>query len=116
MLNSNTVANIDSMSMQVQLFIQCRKLKDLDVFSKSDPICCVYQKRNPKSSGWETVGKTEMQKNNLNPDFEKSFVLQYYFEKQQPMKFELIDDDGSGSFDIIGHIETSMGQIMGSKG
>lgn len=35
---------------------------------------------------------------NLNPDFEKSFYLNYYFEKHQPLKFEVIDDDKDGKY------------------
>jgi hypothetical protein len=31
------------------------------------------------------------------------------------LKFELIDDDGNNSFDLIGTHETSMGTVMGSK-
>jgi hypothetical protein len=37
--------------------------------------------RDSPSDGWKKVGQTEMMKNNLNPDFEKSFVLSYYFER-----------------------------------
>jgi hypothetical protein len=33
----------NSMTQQVQLFISCRKIKDLDVFSKSDPQCRIYE-------------------------------------------------------------------------
>jgi hypothetical protein len=29
----------------------------------------------------------------LNPDFTKSFVLDYYFEKEQHIKFEVYDVD-----------------------
>lgn len=32
-----------NLSMQVQLFISCRKLKDLDMFSKSDPQVRIYE-------------------------------------------------------------------------
>ena len=33
----------NSLSMQIQLYISCRKLKDLDAFSKSDPQCRIYE-------------------------------------------------------------------------
>jgi len=33
------------------------------------------------------MGKTEMILNNLNPDFTKTFMLDYYFEKEQIIKF-----------------------------
>ena len=31
------------------------------------------------------------------------------------MKFEMIDWDGQGDYDLIGSIETTMGAIMGAK-
>ena len=34
-------------------------------------------------------GRTEIIWNNLNPDFVKKFVLQYYFEQSQKLKFEV---------------------------
>lgn len=40
--------------------------------------------------------------------------MNYYFEKHQPLKFELIDDDGHLDEDIIGSVETNLGTIMGS--
>ena len=52
--------------MQVNLFISGRKLKDLDAFSKSDPVCLVFEQIN---GSWRKIGKTEQIKNNLNPDF-----------------------------------------------
>jgi len=42
--------------------------------------------------------------------------MNYYFEKVQNLKFEIVDDDGSGSYDCIGSIQTTVGKIMGSKG
>ena len=55
-----------SLQMQVNLFISGRKLKDLDAFSKSDPVCLVFEQIN---GSWRKIGKTEQIKNNLNPDF-----------------------------------------------
>ena len=34
-------------------------------------------------------GRTEIIWNNLNPDFVKKFVLQYFFEQLQKLKFEV---------------------------
>mmetsp|Transcript_11079 Transcript_11079/g.7711 ORF Transcript_11079/g.7711 Transcript_11079/m.7711 type:complete len:94 (-) Transcript_11079:875-1156(-) len=93
--------------MKVNLMIACRKLKDLDVFSKSDPVCRVYEKSD--SGQWIKIGQTERIDNNLNPDFKKTFSVNYFFEKNQVFKFEVIDDDGSNDFDLIGETEVSFG-------
>mmetsp|Transcript_20928 Transcript_20928/g.25720 ORF Transcript_20928/g.25720 Transcript_20928/m.25720 type:complete len:156 (+) Transcript_20928:178-645(+) len=54
--------------------------------------------------------------NNLNPDFQTSFTVAYYFEREQKFKFEMLDiDNTSGSsYDLIGEIEVSMGNLMGA--
>lgn len=98
--------------MKVDLFISGRKLKDLDVFSKSDPLCRVYEM---VGTSWCLRGSTEQRKNELNPNFATKISTEYFFEKVQKLKFEMIDGDGSGDFDVIGSIETSMGNIMGAR-
>jgi len=37
------MVDASQMSMQVNLFISGRKLKDLDTFSKSDPQCWLFE-------------------------------------------------------------------------
>jgi hypothetical protein len=107
------VSLADTMSMQVDLFISGRKLKDLDTFSKSDPLCKLFQWGN---GNWVQVGMTEIKKNNLNPDFTQKITLNYFFEKVQKLKFVMIDaDDNSGNGDEIGICETTLGNIMGAK-
>ena len=67
------------MSMQVQLHISCRKLKDLDIFSKSDPI--VHFFILGRQGKWVKSGQTELINNNLNPDFKTFFTVNYQFEQ-----------------------------------
>lgn len=45
----------------------------------------------------------------------KSFLLDYVFEVRQDLRFEVRDDDGKGSFDLIGVCETTLGGIVGAK-
>jgi len=59
-------------------------------------------------------GKTEIISNNLNPDFTTFFTLDYSFEKQQKVKFTILDKDVTSS-EEIGSIETQVGSIMGAK-
>ena len=49
---------------KVELSISCSGLKDLDTFSRSDPIVFVYEGRG---SEWLKLGRTEVVDNNLNP-------------------------------------------------
>ena len=100
-----------SMMMQVNLYISGRKLKDLDTFSKSDPQCRLYEKKNNQ---WVQVAKTEVINNNLNPDFNTCFTLAYFFEKVQHFKFVMVDVDNGDNFDTIGEVEVKMGSLMGA--
>lgn len=71
--------------------------------------------KNGKNGVNTLLGKTEMILNNLNPDFTKSFIVDYFFEKEQTMTFKVYDVDDGGSDDFIGQIEVSVGKIMGSQ-
>lgn len=57
----------DAIVSKVNLYFSCTKLRDLDVLSKSDPMCVVYSKLGAASREWTRVGRTEMIKDNLNP-------------------------------------------------
>ena len=51
-------------SSKVELSISCSNLKNLDYFSKSDPVVFLYTK---SQADWVKVGRTEVIENNLNP-------------------------------------------------
>jgi Ca2+-dependent lipid-binding protein len=71
----------NEMVQRIALYISCRKLKDMDITSKSDPYVEIYMKeRNAKN--WGFIGKTEIIMNNLNPDFATPIECNYYFEKE----------------------------------
>ena len=112
---SAAMAPESALSMKVDMYISGRNLKSLDMFSKSDPVC-VLSEFNTQSKSWVKLGKTEMLKNERNPDFKTRFTVSYFFEKAQKLKFDMVDDDGSGSTDHIGSVETTMGAVMGARG
>ena len=98
-------------SNKIQLTISCRDLADLDTFSKSDPIVHVFMKDAKSSIRFTMIGKTEMILNNLNPDFAKVFIIDYFFEKEQIIRFEVYDVDNTG-LEHIGNCETTISRIM----
>lgn len=107
-------------SVPVKLYISGRNLKDLDTFSKSDPICVVSERAQDNENLWFEVGRTEFQKDNLNPDFKKPIDIDFFFERDQLLKFEFIDDDGGDSddpyYDVIGVNTIKLSAIMASRG
>ena len=93
--------------------------KNMDIFSKSDPLCVIFEKAQD-SDEWFEIGRTEFIKDTLNPDFEKAIDIDFFFEKSQLLRFEFIDDDGGDSddpyYDIIGSTTCQLSELMASKG
>ncbi|NXJ31304.1 CPNE9 protein, partial [Ciconia maguari] len=65
-----------------------RNLLDMDTFSKSDPVVVLFV-QGSGSSEWKEFGRTEVIDNTLNPDFVRKFVLDYYFEEKQNLRFDV---------------------------
>lgn len=105
------------MATKVELTISCDNLLDMDVFSKSDPLCALYI--NTSGSHWYEFGRTEMILNNLNPKFAKKFVLDYYFEMVQRLKFCVYDIDNNtydlADDDFLGELQCTLGQIVSNR-
>ncbi|XP_040922313.1 copine-3-like isoform X2 [Toxotes jaculatrix] len=102
---------------KVALSISCNNLLDMDAFSKSDPLCVLFMKTSGPQ--WCEIGRTEKIQNCLNPSFSKSFVVDYYFEMVQKLKFEVYDIDSENcslhDADFLGETECTLGQIVSSK-
>ncbi|KAI6077231.1 Copine-9 [Aix galericulata] len=60
----------------------------MDTFSKSDPVVVLFV-QGAGSSEWKEFGRTEVIDNTLNPDFVRKFVLDYYFEEKQNLRFDV---------------------------
>ncbi|KAH9489380.1 Copine-8 [Bulinus truncatus] len=106
-------------SSKVEISVSCRKLRDLDVFSKSDPMCVLYM-QDIMSQRYIEIGRTEIIKDNLNPQFSKHFIVDYFFEECQRLKFEVYDVDSTShnlsQQDFIGEVEVTLGEMVGSTG
>lgn len=60
-------------------------------------------------------GRTEMILNCLNPRFSKKFVIDYYFEMVQKLKFCVYDIDNNtydlSDDDFLGELDCTLGQV-----
>ncbi|XP_072418233.1 copine-8 isoform X2 [Chiloscyllium punctatum] len=65
-------------------------------------------------------GRTEAIDNTLNPDFVRKFLLDYFFEERQNLRFDLYDVDSKSSnlseHDFLGQAFCTLGEIVGSQG
>uniref|UniRef100_A0A8D1EN88 Copine family member 9 n=1 Tax=Sus scrofa TaxID=9823 RepID=A0A8D1EN88_PIG len=73
---------------KIEITVSCRNLLDLDTFSKSDPMVVLYT-QSRASQEWREFGRTEVIDNTLNPDFVRKFVLDYFFEEKQNLRFDV---------------------------
>ncbi|XP_039890959.1 copine-8 isoform X1 [Simochromis diagramma] len=102
-----------------KLLQECRNLLDRDTFSKSDPICVLYTQAMGNRE-WREFGRTEVIDNTLNPDFVRKFILDYFFEERQNLRFDLYDVDSKSAnlskHDFLGQAHCTLGEIVGSLG
>uniref|UniRef100_A0A8D2J969 Copine 5 n=1 Tax=Varanus komodoensis TaxID=61221 RepID=A0A8D2J969_VARKO len=65
-------------------------------------------------------GRTEVIDNTLNPDFVRKFILDYFFEEKQNLRFDLYDVDSKSpdlsKHDFLGQTFCTLGEIVGSSG
>ncbi len=121
--NAPGMSPMSSMAMPtstVELSIKCDHLCDLDVMSKSDPVCVLFVQPRGQPGRWVEMGRTEQIKDTVNPEWQRKFVLEYSFEERQNIKLEVYDWDNSSSKldgqDFLGRIETTLGQVVSGAG
>ncbi|KTF79533.1 hypothetical protein cypCar_00033206, partial [Cyprinus carpio] len=93
LLNMASLADFEPLAAvipatKVEITVSCRNLLDRDTFSKSDPICVLYT-QTVANREWREFGRTEVIDNTLNPDFVHKFILDYFFEERQNLRFDL---------------------------
>jgi len=99
----------------VELSLAARNLLDMDTFSKSDPICVVSLKPFG-SQTFHEIKRTECIDNNLNPEWVTKIKVNYMFEEQQHLKFDVYDIDTNSrnlsDHDFLGSCTVTLGQVV----
>ncbi|KAK6748025.1 hypothetical protein RB195_000940 [Necator americanus] len=108
-------------SVVLLLTLKANKLRDKDVFSKSDPMCVVSQfvGRLTGNGHWKECGRTERLQNSLNPEWATQIRIEYFFEEKQSMKFEVYDIDSKSTelsaHDFLGRMECDLAEIVSNR-
>ncbi|XP_069545012.1 copine Va isoform X1 [Brachyistius frenatus] len=107
---------------KVEITVSCRNLLDRDTFSKSDPLVVLYT-QGVECKQWREFGRTEVIDNTLNPDFIRKYILDYFFEEKQNLRFDVYDVDSKSPDlakhptdfnDFLGQVHCTLGEIVGS--
>ncbi|TSM52260.1 Copine-8 [Bagarius yarrelli] len=109
---------------KVELTVSCRfmlrrRALVTDWFSNLHKICVLYT-QTVASREWREFGRTEAISNTLNPDFVRKFILDYFFEERQNLRFDLYDLDSKSEnlskHDFLGQMYCTLGEVVGSPG
>ncbi|XP_040214969.1 copine-9 isoform X2 [Rana temporaria] len=102
---------------KIEITVSCRSLLDMDTFSKSDPVVVLYL-QGIGNKEWTEFGRTEVIDNTLNPDFVRKFVLDYFFEEKQNLRFDVFNVDSRScnisKHDFLGQAFCTLGEVIGS--
>jgi len=103
---------------KIELSVSCKNLVDKDLFSKSDPFVVLFQ-TIPGTGRRTEIGRTETVKDDLNPEFQKKFLFDYFFEERQMIELSVYDNDDPnkrdlGHHDLLGSAEVAVGEIVSS--
>lgn len=115
--NGSSSPDLPTQFPLVDLHVSAKDLKDMDLLSKSDPICVLYIQREGK---WQEFARTEVVNNDLNPEWVKIFRIMYVFEIRQPLLFRVYDvdcaDEDLSHHDYIGEASIELSQIVCNEG
>lgn len=116
----------------IELYISCRNLPNLDTFSLSDPMVSLYyasplpEDKGTRSHAEEDrqsvevlpqrqlvlAGRTEVIDDDLNPDFEKRFVIECRDWEEQRLLLKVVDIDDKDTGDESKHDYIGQAEII----
>ena len=111
------------LKQKVELFISTRDLLRLDLLSESDPFCVISLRDSSSRNGSKfiEIGRTEVVWDKRDADFETIIPIDYYFEREQLLRFDVYDCDNKDStklsdHDFAGSMTVTLGEIIHSPG
>ena len=75
-------------SSKLELTLSAKDLKNVEVFGVIDPFVVTYEM---KGGNWEEISRSEICWNTTDPNWCQTVKLDYFFEMNQPIRFEIYD-------------------------
>uniref|UniRef100_A0A671LL07 Copine-5-like n=1 Tax=Sinocyclocheilus anshuiensis TaxID=1608454 RepID=A0A671LL07_9TELE len=109
----------DIPATKVEITVSCSEI-DADFSLSLIFSVCVLYTQGVESKQWREFGRTEVIDNTLNPDFVRKYILDYFFEEKQNLRFDIYDIDSKSpdlaKHDFLGQTFCTLGEIVGSPG
>uniref|UniRef100_A0A2K5EP50 Copine family member 9 n=1 Tax=Aotus nancymaae TaxID=37293 RepID=A0A2K5EP50_AOTNA len=102
---------------KIEITVSCRRPDVLP--SPPPPAVVVLYTQSRASQEWREFGRTEVIDNTLNPDFVRKFVLDYFFEEKQNLRFDVYNVDSKTNIskpDFLGQAFLALGEVIGGQG
>ena len=61
-------------------------LRERTRFTWTPHVACIVSMKSRGGRSWKELGRTELIENSLDPEWSKTFLLDYYFEEKQVRK------------------------------
>uniref|UniRef100_A0A4W6E4M7 Copine 8 n=1 Tax=Lates calcarifer TaxID=8187 RepID=A0A4W6E4M7_LATCA len=115
-LNASIPATKVEITVSYLSFMVLRVINAMSLFFT----VCVLYTQGMGNKEWREFGRTEVIDNTLNPDFVRKFILDYFFEERQNLRFDLYDVDSKSAnlskHDFLGQAYCTLGEVVGSLG
>jgi Ca2+-dependent lipid-binding protein len=104
--------------MKLELSVHACKLKNVAGALKgtSDPFVIVTKIATEKGAKAEVVGKSEVIKNNLNPNWVKAFFLDFELGQTTKVAISIFDEVRKGDNKSMGSAVFDVAEILAARG
>ncbi|KAJ3396172.1 hypothetical protein HDU92_003844 [Lobulomyces angularis] len=107
-------------SAVIELKVSCRNLVTQNALGNLFPMIMLYTKSPVNPDEWIENGRSEIVQGNFNPTFNKTFLVDYFFEDEQPLLFVVVDVKSAqtqeNEYDRLGSSEILLSSIICSHG
>lgn len=100
-------------STQIEMTLSCRGLFNFDNLFKS-PYCVVYMKEFWQDK-YHEIGRTDYIYSTLDPEWAEKVTISYNFETVQLIKFEVLDHEKNGSYELLGTYTVALSDLVAQK-
>jgi len=104
--------------MKIEVSVHAVNLKNVAGAFKgtSDPFVVATQIATSKGSHAKVLGKSEVIKNNLNPNWVKVFMVDYEFGTTCKVAFSIFDEIRKGDNKSMGAAVFDIAEVLGARG